>query len=89
LGHSIEISTGIILTEGDINILFNIFPVKIYQNYFRQEIDAGQFYHYYFDCEMMMMILLLVVMLLTVVCLFQPSYLYHVHNEGGLLISDS
>jgi len=37
----------------------------------------------------MMMILLLVLVLLTVVGLFQRSYFGHVHNEEGLLISDS
>ena len=37
----------------------------------------------------MIMKIMLVVVLLKVVCLFQPSYFYHVHNEGGLLISKS
>jgi hypothetical protein len=44
-GHSTEVSPGIIRTKGDTNILFtnlfaNLFPIKNYQNYFREETDA-------------------------------------------------
>jgi len=87
-GHSTELTACIILTEGDINILFIYISNKNILNYFRQEIDADQGYHYYFECEMMM-ILLLVVVLQTVVGLFHPFSFDHVHNEGGLLIKDS
>jgi hypothetical protein len=48
-GHSTEESTGIIQTEGDMNILFTnsvckYISNKIYQKYFIEEIDADQRY---------------------------------------------
>jgi hypothetical protein len=47
-GHSTETSTGIIQTEDDVNNFIhtykfvNLFPTKIYQNYFREETDNNQ-----------------------------------------------
>lgn len=87
-GHSTEVLTGIILTDGDINILFTFISNKNISKLFQ----AGN------GCRPVLSLLfwlwnnddtLLVVVLLTVVCLFQPSYFDHNRNEGGLLISDS
>ena len=47
-GHSNKVSTGIIQTEGDINIFFQtfefvkLFTVEICQNYFREEINVDR-----------------------------------------------
>jgi len=49
-GHSAEVLTGNIQTEGDVNMMIHtfefvkLFPIKIYQNYFRIESDADRCY---------------------------------------------